>query len=233
MAGCEVTCLNQHSQLPPALASSCLTSSPLRDLLALCLGQGKTQYPPHHLLTPHRSCLLNLTPALQTHLVLISCISLSISSAGWMPTVPLSVSQREHLLYERPDSECRCGRPFQTYLFRRDFSVKHKVKMQQITQSFCMLGARRSIFRRARLLLPMFVTWLIPLCQEQNWNSSGAFILGWSVSFLFSAHFFLQKCRVKLQRSIIDEESSVADSRSRSPYLVRVYFECYFWSICV
>lgn len=105
-----------------------------------------------------------------------------------MPTVPLSVSQREHLLYERPDSECRCGQPFQTYLFRRDLSVKHKVEMRQITQSFCMLGARRSIFRRARLLLPMSVIWqlmfqLFPFAK----NKTGTILvrLSWAVVFLF------------------------------------------------
>lgn len=106
--------------------------------------------------------------------------------------------------------------------------------IKQITQSFCMLGARRSIFRRARLLLPMFVTWqlmiqLFPFAK----NKTGTVLvrLSWDVVFLFlfSAHFFLQKCRVKLQRSITDEESSVADPNGlHSPYLVRVYFECYF-----
>lgn len=104
------------------------------------------------------------------------------------PTVPLSVSQREHLPYERPDSECRCGHPFQTRLFRRDLSVKHKVKIQQIAQSFCMLGARRSIFRRAHLLLPMFVTWqlmaqLFPFAK----NKTGTVLvrLSWDAVFLF------------------------------------------------
>lgn len=86
-----------------------------------------------------------------------------------------------------------------------------------------MLGARRSIFRRARLLQPMFVTrqlmvQLFPFAK----NKIGTVLvrLSWDVVFVF--------CFLRIF-SCSWMESSGADSKGlRSPYLVRVYFECYF-----
>lgn len=60
-----------------------------------------------------------------------------------------------------------------------------------------MLGARRSIFRRAHLLIPMFVTWqlmmqLFPFAK----NKTGTVLvrLSWDAVFLFCILLFFS-CR--------------------------------------